>query len=719
MTNRKYLPLIYSAVFALLIWFVDAIADYLFFYEGTFLELLLFNVPAHEIFMRLLLFISLLIFGIFLSASFAARVKVYQDLGEAKEILRQNEEKFRLTFENAVDAILWADPRSGLIINCNKAAEKLFEMPEGEIVGLHQTQLHPPGKKKEYIDAFKEDAEEKSFHREAEIITKLGKIKNIIITANLIHLGNRTILQGTFRDVTERKKAEQALRDSEERYKVIFSQAVDTVVLIEPETGAILEFNDKAHQNLGYTREEFKKIKLADFEVIESQEDVAAHIRKIIKQGSDIFETKHRRKDGEIRDILVKANGVTIQGKHFSQAIWVDITERKKAEGRLRKSEHEKTLVLDNVSEIIAYHDVDHNILWANKAYTDAIGLSLQEIKGKKCYSAWRLAKLCNDCPVTKTIQTGKPENAELTPQNQSHWPADQGSWMVRAAPVKDDAGNVIGAIEVSYEITERKKSEEILKEYRTNLEKMVSKRTEELLKVRKELEDSKRLSEIGTLAATVAHELRNPLGVIRAAAYNIKRKSKEDVLFKSHLNNIEKKISESDQIIKNLLSYSRIRMPKRENISCNKLFSESIEHIKEKYNTWNVEIKHKCNCKEDSFIYADPLQMSELHLNILDNAYQAFSNKHGIIEINGIYDKEANAFTINITDNGEGIAKDDLDKVFEPFFTRKSKGVGLGLTVCKQIVDLHRGTINIQSSKGKGTSVRITLPISEKLTKK
>ncbi|MFC1783117.1 ATP-binding protein [Planctomycetota bacterium] len=148
-----------------------------------------------------------------------------------------------------------------------------------------------------------------------------------------------------------------------------------------------------------------------------------------------------------------------------------DITERKKTEEKLRESENEKTLVLDNTSEIIAYHDTNHNLQWANKAYLKATGLSLQELKGQKCYLAWGLDRLCNNCPVTKAVEAGEPQEAELTPQNQEHWPPNQGSWISKAAPVRDSTGSIIGAIEIAYDITERKQTEEEIKSLKQQME--------------------------------------------------------------------------------------------------------------------------------------------------------------------------------------------------------------------------------------------------------
>ncbi|MFH1777252.1 MAG: diguanylate cyclase [Candidatus Omnitrophota bacterium] len=162
-----------------------------------------------------------------------------------------------------------------------------------------------------------------------------GRIYNIIGTpVRDVNKKIRYVVE-TIEDITERKKVEEARRDSEERYRALFDQAADSIVLIDVQSGALLEFNNTACERLGYTREEFKRLKISDFEVVEKPSDVRKHIRKIIKKGADCFETKHRTKNGEIRNILVSSKAVSIQGKNFVQSIWIDITDKKKAEEKL------------------------------------------------------------------------------------------------------------------------------------------------------------------------------------------------------------------------------------------------------------------------------------------------------------------------------------------------------------------------------------------------
>jgi PAS domain-containing protein/signal transduction histidine kinase len=142
-------------------------------------------------------------------------------------------------------------------------------------------------------------------------------------------------------------------------------------------------------------------------------------------------------------------------------------SERKQVEEALWKSEREnafKAELLRKAPVIAAFHDKDLNVVWANQAYEEATGLSVQAMAGKKCYSVWNLSKPCRNCPVVTAVTTGKSSEAELTPQNQDHWPETQGCWLSKASPVFDEEGKVIGAIETAIDITERKQAEEQLK---------------------------------------------------------------------------------------------------------------------------------------------------------------------------------------------------------------------------------------------------------------
>jgi len=259
-------------------------------------------------------------------------------------------------------------------------------------------------------------------------------------------------------------------------------------------------------------------------------------------------------------------------------------------------------------------------------------------------------------------------------------------------------------------DITKRKEAEAILKRDKETFEKLVKEKSRDLFITQIELDRAKRLSDLGLLSATVAHELRNPLAAIEMASYNLKRKI-SDPSIASHIKTIENKVGESEKIISNLLYYSRIKPPKLEKVRLDEIVIECINLAKKRFMKANLEVTYDLKQIENLEIDIDPHQMREVFENVINNAFEAGKGKEGKIEILGRVDGNYMEFTVK--DNGEGIEEEILEMIFSPFFTTKAKGTGLGLTVCKQIIQLHGGTIEITSKKHKGTAVTIKLPFN------
>ena len=253
--------------------------------------------------------------------------------------------------------------------------------------------------------------------------------------------------------------------------------------------------------------------------------------------------------------------------------------------------------------------------------------------------------------------------------------------------------GRPLRSVGTLHDITDQKKSEEGLTAART------------------ELERAKRLSDIGVLAATVAHELRNPLATIGMAAVNIKRKAKNPDLDK-HLANIEKKVFESNQIINNLLFYSRLKPPHYERVGIFEILEESIEAAGERF-AGNIDFGGNIAGLREVFVEADAIQIKEVLNNLLNNAGDAVQAGGGNIEVSGA--REDGFVRIAVKDSGRGMDKETLERVFDPFFTTKAKGTGLGLSVCRQIMAFHGGSIELKSEPGKGTAANLLLPVKRR----
>ena len=218
----------------------------------------------------------------------------------------------------------------------------------------------------------------------------LNKSKNILWIDDRTFVrrdleGKITHFHSVILDVTEKKKiheelesSKQKIIDSEIKYRTLFEQAEDAISLIDPESGEFLEFNRKAYEQLGYSQEEFKQLKIPDVEVIESATDFQEHAEKILKTGFDKFETKHRTKAGEIRDVYVSCKKMEIQRKTYILSVYRDITEQKFAVKKLKESEEKFRTISDQLLVGVGILQ-DNKVIYVNKKLCEVLGYSYNE----------------------------------------------------------------------------------------------------------------------------------------------------------------------------------------------------------------------------------------------------------------------------------------------------------------------------------------------------
>ncbi|MHC4739362.1 MAG: PAS domain-containing sensor histidine kinase, partial [Planctomycetota bacterium] len=329
---------------------------------------------------------------------------------EAEHRLQLAEEKYRTIFENSAVAITMVDEKERLI-SWNKFTEDLLGMNKEDLYLRPVKSLYPP---EEWEKMRNYDVRQKGMqhHLETRIIKNDGEVIDIDISLSVVQdsEGKTTGSIGVFRDITDRKRAEKMLQESEEQYRAIFEQAADSVVLIDAETGMMARFNEKAHENLGYTCDEFQKLKISEFEVVECTDEIAEHISKIIRKGADTFETRHKTKSGRIRNILVSARAISIGGRDYVQAIWRDITNRKKAEEKLKETMEMKSKFISTVS-----HELRTPLTCIKNAITNIVDGVLGEINEKQRdflniaeRNADRLVDLINDVLDFQKLEAGR-----------------------------------------------------------------------------------------------------------------------------------------------------------------------------------------------------------------------------------------------------------------------------------------------------------------------
>ena len=315
----------------------------------------------------------------------AAAIGVEEERKHTYEAEQQNLELYRALIKASPDGVAFID-LDGNFVMVNQQGAKLhgFSAKE-EMIGKNVLDFIPDQKKKEIKNSFaKLQKTGKIINLEAKFFKKDRSLFIGALSCSLLKDtgGNPKAFVGTLRDITSSKNAAQILKDSEERYRIFFEQAPDSILLIDAEDGRFVEFNDKACQNLGYTRKEFAELKISDIESVESVQEVRKHIDNIIKQGGDIFETKQRTKNGDLRDILVNTRLITIKGRKFVHGIWRDVTEQKKAEEELSITK----FVFDNMADAAFWIAVDGGISYVNSAACNLLGYSYKELSAMKVF---------------------------------------------------------------------------------------------------------------------------------------------------------------------------------------------------------------------------------------------------------------------------------------------------------------------------------------------
>ncbi len=261
----------------------------------------------------------------------------------------------------------------------------------------------------------------------------------------------------------------------------------------------------------------------------------------------------------------------------------------------------------------------------------------------------------------------------------------------------------------VSKEIANRERAEKQLREYSEQLEKKVEERTKELKDTHEELVRREKLAVLGELAGGVAHEIRNPLGAIKNAGYLLNMAIEEpEPEVKETIEILQKEVETSERVVNNLLDFARPKPPTRCKVNINDVVQATLSNVSVPE---NVEMVQELDEKLP-VILADPDQLGQVFENLILNAIQAMPEGGRLVAHAEVLNAER--VTVTFADTGAGINDEALGNIFEPLFTTKAKGIGLGLALTKILVEAHEGTIDVESAVGKGTAFTVSLPIGE-----
>ncbi|MGE5309026.1 MAG: PAS domain-containing protein [Deltaproteobacteria bacterium] len=540
------------------------------------------------------------------------------------------------------------------------------------------------------------------------IIFSLSERNKAQIKERNVEIAERKRLEETLRE------REDALRDSQEKLK----QILDTIpvsVFWKDRNSTFLGCNRRFAEKAGVRSPE-ELIGKNDFDLVWKDQAplYRADDRRVIESGVPKINYEEPQTSPSGRTIWLQTSKIPLRNAKGEitgvMGTFEDITPRKQAEEAVKNSMQLFRSVLSNMYGSILYVNNESRVEFANQDFCNNFHLKQTPEDLEGCTSDQIMEMIRPSYAggeraiehAREIVREGKAIKGEEVHMS------DGRTTLRDFVPIKI-GGKPAGRLWYQIDVTRLKQAEEIVRRDKEIVEKLVSQRTEELIEAHQELERSKRLSDIGQLAATVAHELRNPLAAIDMASVNIRRKANIPDL-KRHLETIHKKVFESDQIINNLLFYSRLRSPHIESTNIYGLLTDSIRAAKARMPE-TVSVELDADPVKQTYAEVDPIQIKEVFVNIFNNAVDAVSHKPGG-RITITARRPDGDIQITFNDNGVGMDKETLAKAMEPFYSTKAKGTGLGLSVSRQIVDLHHGQIKLGSEPGKGTMVTVCLPL-------
>ncbi len=556
-----------------------------------------------------------------------------------------------------------------------KLVYRLGISPE-QVIGQELHHFLPPemaSKKEQYYSMAWEGAEDITYEGQLNSITYLATLSPIKRNGKVIEVIASCI------EITDRKRFEEELKQSEERYRRLVELSPDLIGIHN--NGIIAYMNEAGVKLLGASNSQ-ELIGKSLFEYLHPDyfDLVKERIKNMYNTGKrgELVEEKILLPNGQVIDIETTAVAVSFNGDIAIQTVVRDITERKRVERALRESEEKYRLIAENMTDLIVVMDVDGIITYASPSHKAILGLNPTEYEGKSPFSYIHpedrphVQKVFQECVRTKV-----PSQAEFRFLHTNE------SWIYlesKAMPVTAECGKMHGVVVTTRDITERKLTEEYLRK-------------------------SDRLTVVGQLAAGVAHEIRNPLTSLKGFLQLLK----PVIVEKRFYEIMNSELDRIESIIREYLVLAKPQMVKVESKDIDSIMEHVIALAQTEANMNNIEIRYEIETGLP-LIRCEENQLKQVFINILKNGIEAMPSGGSITIV--ITRKDDGHLLIRFIDEGNGIPEEILSKLGEPFYTTKDKGTGLGLMVSYKIIENHNGTIKIVSEIDKGTIVEIVLPV-------
>jgi two-component system, sporulation sensor kinase E len=591
-----------------------------------------------------------------------------KDISFKKKLERErtiNEWLFKDLFYRAADGIVLFDEH-GAFIEANESFCSIFEINQTELNSYVLEDFiskHNNDKIKKLWNVLKENG---SATREFPVVLNNGvkKIFEFTTTSNIVDGLHMAIV----RDITEKRSMELKLYKSEERFREVFENAIDAI-MIWKNNGQIIKANHAASRTFELSEEELMTRNVLDF-IDQTTPCFAKVKREYMETGAIREELLFHMPNGQNKELEFTSKMNILEKHHLT--IFRNVSERKHMVKVLQESEQKFRKIFDGAMDGIVLFNNSYEMIDANPSARKILNLISEDLKSFKLF---------------ELLFSGMRQD-EIDP---------------------NDWEEKLQEISYTFENGEEKTLEFTLKNnINENMNLAVLRDVTEKRELEEQLRKSDTLNVVGELAAGIAHEIRNPMTALKGFIQLLEGSIKDD--YSLYFNVITSELNRIESIITEFLILARPQAIQYLKKDIGTIMKETIDLLNGQAILVNVQMELYLE-QELPLIYCEPNQLKQVFINILKNAIEVMP-KGGQIDVK-IKRKDEKHLIVSIIDRGLGIPEDKIKRLGQPFYTTKERGTGLGLMVSYKIIEEHRGIVEVESEVGNGTTFHITLPIN------